>query len=247
MALIATEGIILHTFNYLESSRIIRIITPDYGLISVIAKGARRARGQFGSAIDLFARGEASIYMKEGRDLQTLGGFEVVRSGDWAAISIERVFTASAIAEIVLRVAHQEGSWEIYDAISKGFMRLESASPQDAVVSGIGTAWEIISASGFSPSLDRCASCHREIPLDEEVQFSTGSGGTVCSRCLGVGGRYRRLPSKSRDELRAFLSGDFPRLDAKSTRAHQRLLREFIVEHLSDSKPLTAIKAWETI
>jgi DNA repair protein RecO (recombination protein O) len=29
-------------------------------------------------------------------------------------------------------------------------------------------------------------------------------------------------------------------------RAHQRLLREFVVEHLSDGKPLRAFEAWET-
>jgi hypothetical protein len=30
-----------------------------------------------------------------------------------------------------------------------------------------------------------------------------------------------------------------------STRAHQRLLREFLAEHLTDGRPLRALEMWE--
>ena len=77
MALLATEAIVLHSFDYLESSRILRIVTRDAGVRSVLAKGARRSSRRFGSALDLFAQGSAQLYAKPGRDLDTLSGFDV--------------------------------------------------------------------------------------------------------------------------------------------------------------------------
>ena len=71
MALLATEAIVLHSFDYLESSRILRIVTRDAGVRSVLAKGARRSSRRFGSALALFAQGSAQLYAKPGRDLDT--------------------------------------------------------------------------------------------------------------------------------------------------------------------------------
>ena len=55
MPLLATEAIVLHAFDYLESSRIIRLLTREAGIQSTVARGARKSRGRYGSALDLFA------------------------------------------------------------------------------------------------------------------------------------------------------------------------------------------------
>ena len=59
MSLVATEAIILHAFDYSETSRILRLATRDVGVISALARGARRSRTRFGTALDLFAQGPA--------------------------------------------------------------------------------------------------------------------------------------------------------------------------------------------
>ena len=80
MPLLATPAIVLHAFDYLESSRILRLMTREGGVRSVLAKGARRSSRRFGSAVDLFAQGSAQLYVKPGRDLDTLSTFDVERS-----------------------------------------------------------------------------------------------------------------------------------------------------------------------
>ena len=59
MPLLATDAIVLHAFDYLESSRILRLVTREAGVRSALARGARRSRRRFGSALDLFAQGSA--------------------------------------------------------------------------------------------------------------------------------------------------------------------------------------------
>ncbi|MFN7531060.1 MAG: DNA repair protein RecO, partial [Gemmatimonas sp.] len=61
MSLLQTDAIVLHVADYLESSRILRLVTREAGVQSVVARGARSSRKRFGSAVDLFAEGQAQI------------------------------------------------------------------------------------------------------------------------------------------------------------------------------------------
>ena len=106
MSLIQTDAVVLHAFSYMESSRILRLATRDAGVVSVLAKGARRASRRFGTAVDLFAEGQAQFYTKPGRELHTLSGFDVVRSRPALASDLGRFTAASAIAELMLLGMH---------------------------------------------------------------------------------------------------------------------------------------------
>ncbi|MEO7366765.1 MAG: DNA repair protein RecO, partial [Gemmatimonadaceae bacterium] len=77
MESLATEAIVLHAFDYLETSRIIRLMTREAGVQSVLARGARSSRKRFGSAVDLFAQGLVEIHVRPNRDLQLLASFDV--------------------------------------------------------------------------------------------------------------------------------------------------------------------------
>ena len=61
MSLLVTDAIVLHSFDYLESSRIYRLATREAGLQSVLARGARNSRVRFGRAMGLFSTGVAHI------------------------------------------------------------------------------------------------------------------------------------------------------------------------------------------
>jgi len=77
---VRTDAVVLHVFDYLETSRIFKLATREAGLQSVLARGARRPKSRYGTALDLFASGTAEIYIKPGRELHTLASFDVNRS-----------------------------------------------------------------------------------------------------------------------------------------------------------------------
>src|SRR6266513_401877 len=125
MPLIVSEAIVLHAFDYLESSRIVRLVTRDAGMRSGLAKGARKSRKRFGSGLDLFAQGTASLHTKAGRDLDTLTGFEDVRTRVGLAANLERFTGAETIEEIALRFGHHGGDEQLFDAIAFALDALE--------------------------------------------------------------------------------------------------------------------------
>jgi DNA repair protein RecO (recombination protein O) len=76
--------------------------------------------------------------------------------------------------------------------------------------------------------------------------FSHPAGGVLCSRCSHLARGGRVLPADARDALRDWLAGSaHATSDEYAARAHQRLLREFVREHLADERPLHAFQVWE--
>jgi DNA repair protein RecO (recombination protein O) len=246
MALLATEAIVLHAFDYLESSRILRVVTRDAGVRSVLAKGARRSSRRFGSALDLFAQGTAQLYSKPGRDLDTLGSFDVTRSRAELAGDLGRFTGASAVAELTLRFGREYADPALFDAVAEGLDALVNAAPDESLGVTLASSWRIIAELGFAPALDVCGECHAALAEEATVMFSHPSGGALCARCGRLAPSGRVLPPIARSALRQFLTGARgEQLDDPSSRAHQRLLREFLTEHLTDGRPLRAMELWE--
>jgi DNA repair protein RecO (recombination protein O) len=99
---------------------------------------------------------------------------------------------------------------------------------------------------GFAPALDLCGACHRDLDAQETVVFSHPAGGALCARCAPGRGTGRPLPAPARAALRAWMAGERATLAGDAdARAHQRLLREFLREHLADERALRAFDVWE--
>lgn len=246
MPALRTDAVVLHAMDYLETSRILRLATRDAGVQSVLARGARRSRNRFGSALDLFASGTAEIYTKPGRELHTLAGFDVVRSRGALAADLDRFTAASAIAELTMRFATGEAHAELYDALVGALDAIASAPSQASTDAALAGAWHLVAHLGLAPTLDACASCHTPVAPDIPASFSHAAGGVLCRRCASPVPTSRVLPADARAALRAWVGGEAASLaDDLSRRAHQRLLREFLTEHLTDGRPLRAYEVWE--
>src|SRR5258708_11336613 len=201
----ATEAVVLHAFDYLESSRIIRLLTRDLGLRSVLARGARRSAKRFGAALDLFVQGTAELDVKPGRDLDTLAAFDLARTRADIGLDLDRFSGASALAELILRFAQNDTDTDLFDMTVDSLDRIAGATGTAARDAAIAGAWRILATLGFQPSLDECSDCQRAIGDDESVLFSQSAGGVVCDQCARNARVGRKLPSTARHALRTWL------------------------------------------
>ncbi|HYC53069.1 MAG TPA: DNA repair protein RecO [Gemmatimonadaceae bacterium] len=273
MALLVTEAIVLHAFDYLESSRIVRLVTSDGGMRSALAKGARKSRRRFGSGLDLFAQGTAHLHTRPGRDLDTLSAFEDVITRTALAEDLERFTGAETIAEIVLAFGREGADVELFDAVAHALDTLSirsGAAAREATLAGV---WQIVASLGFTPAMDACAECDSALASDEPALFVHSAGGILCARCAALSSGGRRLPAAARATIAGWMQGASlgsndprqprPRLNAEAVlaesrepraeavlddavlAAHQRLLREFLGYHLHDGRSLRAFDMWE--
>lgn len=246
MTLVVTEAVVLHAFDYLESSRILRLITRDAGIQSVLARGARSSRKRFGTSLDVFVQGTAEYSTRPARDLNTLTAFDVTRARPELVAHISRFTGACVLAEMALRFSSDEPHPGLFDAFVEGLDMIGTAQPDETVSRTLGAAWHIVGELGFAPALDMCANCHTELVKDARTRFSHVAGGALCDRCARVVPGARSIPPEARAALAEWLSGSLVHLgSAGEGRAHQRLLREFLDQHLSEGKKLVAYAMWE--
>ena len=246
MPLLATDAIVLHAFDYSETSRILRLATRDAGVVSVLARGARRSTKRFGSALDLFAEGTVQVLVRDQRDLQTLCAFDLTRSRPGLAADLGRFAGASALAELVLRFATDDPQVSLFDALSRSLDELCTAEPDEAREVTLAGAWRLVGELGFAPSLDMCSACHSQVAIADALPFSHAAGGVLCANCARRHPAGRTLPPTERARLGAWMADERTgTLSDPDGRAHQRLLREFLREHLAQDRALRAFEMWE--
>ncbi len=250
MTLVATDAVVLHSADYLESSRILRLATREAGVQSVLARGARASKKRFSSAMGLFAEGQAQIRMKPGRDLHTLEKFDVTRVKPGLAADLGRFTAASALAECVLRIVHDESAPRVYDVLTRSLDVIADAPPDATITAALASIWQVVGEVGFTPAMDTCAECHAPIASDADAMFSHFAGGILCGRCGARAPGGRRLPAEARHAITGWLRGSEQAapepLSLQSAKAHQRLLREFIAQHVPDTRAMKAYTYWET-
>ncbi|CAN5761785.1 hypothetical protein BH23GEM6_BH23GEM6_05730 [soil metagenome] len=237
MPLIRTHAVILQTFRYSDSSKILRLYSPEYGLRSVIAKGAQRPKSRFGALLEPFTEGEAQFYLREGRELHTLGGFDLLRSRQALGRDLTAFAAASLLAELVIRSGTEEPQPLLFAVLLDAFERLATAPPAEVTTNAIAAIWEIVAHLGYHPELEVCVGCSRPFDDTEATRFDVEAGGAACMFCRPTG---RVVDAGTRLQIRRMSAGD-PGGGAGDPALHRALLRVFVATHLSHGSPLRSL------
>lgn len=248
MPLVTTPAIVLQTYRYSETSKIVRLATRDLGVQSAIAKGVMRPKSKFGAGLEILGEGTAQLYYRETRELQTLGEFELEVLRADLARDVARFAGATALAEVMLKSAPPAALPAAYDALVAGLDALVAASACDVDAAAIRALWHLLGVLGFEPAL---TSCVRDgTPLDPDpttpVPFSSAEGGAFCPACAPARAPTQLPPQAYRDlVVLGSEEGPLPALDAAHAAAHRRLVVRFARHHLSEPNKLPALDFWE--
>lgn len=238
MAIVTTDAILLRAHPFSESSRVLRFYTRDLGLVGVMARGIRRGASRGHGGVDTFGEGTAVIFVRDGRDLQSLREFSPVKVRFALAADFRRLAGASIAAEIVLRHAAEEPNAQLYHALSAGLDRLGSAVAENIVGEVLALGWCIIHALGFAPELAVCTACGRALERDEMARFDLSAGGVRGRECPAAEGS-RRIGPRARVQLLALLRGEVPR-KLLGAGAHLTLLDDFLTYHMLGGRRLAS-------
>lgn len=248
MALVSTRAVILQTFRYSETSKIVRLATRDLGVQSAIAKGVLRPRSPFGAALETLSEGVVQLYHKETRDLQTMAAFDVTDLRRDLARDLGRFAGAAALAEVMLKMAPAAPLPAAYDTFTHALDALAAAESPNADAVAARWIWLLVGVLGFAPELDACVRDGTAVAGNGGggVAFSTAEGGVLCPACAGPQPPTRLPPDAYRDLLALNDAGaELPRLDVAHAAAHRRLVARFVHHHMGESGPLTAMDFWE--
>jgi DNA repair protein RecO (recombination protein O) len=238
-----TAALILGSIRYGETSRIVRLLTRDHGMVSAIAKGALRPKSRFGAALQLLSEGQAHLLQSRSGDLHTLTAFDLSATHGGLAADLGRFRAASALAELAVRFIPPVPNPDLFDQVRQAVALIELAPPDAVDVVGLRALWRLIAELGLAPSLDECARDGVPIPKGD-ASFSLGDGGFLCAACArGTGAT--RMAGDDREALHALIvpGEELPMLDGPHAAAHRRLLARWVGHHLADGS-LPALEAW---
>lgn len=181
-----SEGIVLKTFNWSESSRTVVFFTQTFGKKPLVDKAGRSFRSKRGR-ITTFTRLELTFYASEKErndylsDIEPLEEFTLSKEG-----GLGRLAYASAACELChLLLPDEQPQPNLYDYFIN-FLRLIDTLPRESLPALFVTFFlRLMSQLGYHPSISYCAVCGRS--LDElkaengsSLSFGPERGGLVC-------------------------------------------------------------------
>lgn len=237
MSVTHTSALLLRAHPYGETSRVLRFLTRDRGIVGVMARGVRSGKG---SDLATFAGGRLTYYHKQNRDLHTFKEFGVERSRRGLGRHPMRLAAASVLADLVLRHGGDAEAESLFDALERALDDLAETEAEAVPGVLLRDGWGLIAVLGYHPSLERCPSCGGVLDDTEIGRFDFEQGGVRCSRCAEGGGGPRLGPG-ARAQLAAFSAGSIPS-DLRKPRAHLQLLSDFVTYHLAGTRELASFR-----
>jgi DNA repair protein RecO (recombination protein O) len=148
------SGIILRTRPLTDTSLIIHWLTPEFGRLATVAKGARRSKSAFSGKLDLFYRADFSFVRSRRSELHTLREVSLRETHAPIRRGLESLQQASYAAALIEQTTEMEAPVPEIFGLLAGFLSLLCAQdPQPQMM----FAFEIklLSEMGLQPDFDQ--------------------------------------------------------------------------------------------
>ena len=191
MEIIKLDGLILKSFPFSETSRIIHLLTSE-GKLAAMAKGANRPKSKFAGRLEPIYRVQAILQRKESRNMDMLTEIEILDPYKNLVKDFEKIVYANAIIETAGSLFYEgQDIGQEYEEIAIILHELN-----DAKSSYINYLFfflhTLIKYSGFNLALQRCQSCEKE-KISGPVKLDMQSGDYTCSVCLAEKGEKANM------------------------------------------------------
>ena len=232
------DALVLHRIDFSETSLVLTVLTRNFGKIRALAKGGRRLKSPFESALDTLAQIRVSFLHKKSDSLDLLTESTLIRRFTVTEQNLTGLFGAFYVVELIdLLTTDNDPSPRIFDLAVAVLAQLATGTFIGRSI--IRFEQRLLREVGQQPSLDRCVDCGDRID-DEQNRIAFGhlDGGVLCPRCRSG---HQQVTLVSRNALRAMqiLNGnDWKRFPLeKSVRSEIRGLLNNYLSHLIGWRP----------
>jgi DNA repair protein RecO (recombination protein O) len=166
-----------------EADRLITILTPEYGLLRVVAPGARKPKSSLGGRSGIFVINQ--LMLARGKSMDRITQAETLHTYRTLALDLSKLAISQYWAEIVLAQAMSEHPQsDLYEVLNIHLRRLDALTGSDAWGHLCQGIFHLLALGGIAPQVHNCwASGEPIVPkLDDphwRVGFNIDRGGTV--------------------------------------------------------------------
>ena len=175
-----TNALVLREVKYREADKILTVLTPEDGKLTVKARGALRKSCRYSAACQVLCYSEMTLFGSRGRwsvnEAETIEQFLPLR-GDIAALALGSYF-----AEALEAVSDEDSPNP--EMLQLGLNSLYALSRGLYAPEHVKSAFELrlMCLAGFEPDVSGCSVCGREEP--EDALVSLNGGVLHCRSCV---------------------------------------------------------------
>ena len=171
------EGVIVSELDWQETSKIINVVTKEYGRIGMIAKGARQLKSKLRTGTMMMTHGIFDIYYKPDK-LSILKEVEVKNDYPHIKNDLNKLASASFVIDIFNQVIKNDFEKAWYNDFIATLNKIDEGYDANIITNIF--MLKVMQMLGIMPELNSCISCNDKANI---VTFSIIKGGFVCHNC----------------------------------------------------------------
>ena len=198
-----TDAIVLRVIEFSETSLVVTMITRDLGRISALAKGARRPKSPFESALDLLCASRIVCVHKNTDALDILTEAKLQRRFRSAEHDLTRLYAGYYVAELLLALTEDgDPNQALYALTDDTLAALDAGEDVNSRVLRFELA--ALRFLGHLPALRDCVDCGKNTSEADRVAFGLLIGGVLCPECRKGKRNIVSVSSAVMEQIRIF-------------------------------------------
>ncbi|MFA5004130.1 MAG: DNA repair protein RecO [Candidatus Saccharimonadales bacterium] len=146
-----TTGIILSRTDYGEADRIITLLTPDLGKLTVLAKGVKRLKSKMAGGIELFSVSQITYIQGRG-EIGTLISTRLLKHYGHIINDLDRTMLGYDLIKQLNKTTEEEPEAEYFHLLEQAFTALDEPKIDIDLVR-VWFAAQLLRLSGHTPNL----------------------------------------------------------------------------------------------
>ncbi len=195
--LITTDGLVTRSYTTGEGDRILHLVTPTMGRISVMVKGNRKNGSRFAAISQPFTWGNYELYHKG--EMYWLRGGSVLTPFYEISSSLSAMALGSYLCDLTTELTDEgEEAETLLRMLLNALYALMKGGFSHTVIKG---AFELraMAVSGYMPDLESCGVCGVENP--DVCYMDIMNGSLLCADCQTSFNRQRVVSDETGGEL----------------------------------------------
>jgi DNA repair protein RecO (recombination protein O) len=231
------EAVVIRSVDFSETSLIVTLFTKRFGKIEAIAKGGRRLKNSFESALDILTQINVTFIQKKNDTLDILTESQLIRRFHVEQNNLHGLYAAYYIAELVnLFTERNLPNPQLYDLVTEKLSALTKPNSVNYHIAQF--EFQLLHENGTQPILNQCAECGKKIEINSPQQiihFKQSAGGIICTKCAEISRSLQQHYDLIKTETLKVLNHFDKELNNKTknqTNTSQQLTNESINETL---------------
>lgn len=181
MAIQTCESFVLRKIPFRETSWIATFLTPDFGKIKGVVKGARKEKSRWASTCELLTHSKMIFFEKTRTNLHLVTDLSILESHEKLRSHFPALTYASYFAELLDQLLEEHHPQPAVFDLLKTTLDLLEENPGRFEIFARLFEIKLLEALGILPRFGECLECGSQ--PGRRVFFSAKQGGILCDRC----------------------------------------------------------------